>query len=126
MFLSALILASKYLQDRNYSARAWSMISGLSTLEINQNERAFVEAIHWDLCITETTFQQWTNVLLRMISSKEDSPCTAFWGPDPVTNQWKLLVSKLEPYLSNFDDIHMADRSSDADSCISMFSLNCE
>lgn len=29
MFLAALILASKYLQDRNYSARAWSKISGL-------------------------------------------------------------------------------------------------
>ena len=30
-FLSALILASKYLQDRNYSARAWNKISGLNT-----------------------------------------------------------------------------------------------
>jgi hypothetical protein len=37
MFLAALILASKYLQDRNYSARAWSKISGLNTQEINQN-----------------------------------------------------------------------------------------
>ena len=30
MFLSALILASKYLQDRNYSTRAWGKISGLA------------------------------------------------------------------------------------------------
>jgi hypothetical protein len=30
MFLAALILSSKSLQDRNYSARAWSKISGLN------------------------------------------------------------------------------------------------
>ncbi|KAG0157341.1 hypothetical protein PDIDSM_4526 [Penicillium digitatum] len=45
MFLAALILASKYLQDRNYSARAWSKISGLNTLEINQNELMFLKAL---------------------------------------------------------------------------------
>ncbi|EZF32937.1 hypothetical protein H101_03475, partial [Trichophyton interdigitale H6] len=45
MFLSALILASKYLQDRNYSARAWSKISGLNTAEINQNELMFLQAV---------------------------------------------------------------------------------
>ena len=33
MFLAALVLASKYLQDRNYSARAWSKISGLQIKE---------------------------------------------------------------------------------------------
>ena len=38
MFLAALILASKYLQDRNYSAKAWSKMSGLKISEINTNE----------------------------------------------------------------------------------------
>jgi hypothetical protein len=49
MFLAALILASKYLQDRNYSARAWSKISGLKVCEINTNEMAFLEAVNWKL-----------------------------------------------------------------------------
>lgn len=52
MFLAALILASKYLQDRNYSARAWSKISGLATHEINQNEMAFLLTVNWNLHIT--------------------------------------------------------------------------
>ncbi|KAF8453038.1 hypothetical protein BGX38DRAFT_1074534, partial [Terfezia claveryi] len=59
MFLAALILASKYLQDRNYSARAWSRISGLQTTEININEMAFLDAVNWRLHISETIFQKW-------------------------------------------------------------------
>ncbi|QQK44331.1 G1/S-specific cyclin Pcl5, putative [Penicillium digitatum] len=66
MFLAALILASKYLQDRNYSARAWSKISGLNTLEINQNELMFLKAVGWRLHIDEATFQRWTDLVLKL------------------------------------------------------------
>ncbi|KAF3357300.1 Putative vesicular-fusion protein sec17-like protein [Verticillium dahliae VDG1] len=65
MFLAALILASKYLQDRNYSARAWSKISGLATNEINQNELAFIFAVNWELHITDDVFQRWTDIVLK-------------------------------------------------------------
>lgn len=69
MFLAALILASKYLQDRNYSARAWSKISGLNTAEINQNELIFLEAVDWRLHISEPIFQRWTDVVLKYTPS---------------------------------------------------------
>jgi len=69
MFLAALILASKYLQDRNYSARAWSKISGLNTLEINQNEMAFLLAVNWELHITEPVFQRWADIVLKYTPS---------------------------------------------------------
>jgi hypothetical protein len=65
MFLAALILASKYLQDRNYSARAWSKISGLNTQEINQNEMAFLIAVEWKLHIADEVFQRWTEIVLK-------------------------------------------------------------
>ncbi|PLB38603.1 putative G1/S-specific cyclin Pcl5 [Aspergillus candidus] len=66
MFLAALILASKYLQDRNYSARAWSKISGLNTAEINQNELMFLGAVSWRLHIPEALFQRWTDIVLKL------------------------------------------------------------
>ncbi|KAI9219989.1 hypothetical protein BC828DRAFT_333530, partial [Blastocladiella britannica] len=47
LFLTSLILASKYLQDKNYSSRAWARISGLSALEINRNERAFARMLDY-------------------------------------------------------------------------------
>lgn len=64
LFLTALILASKYLQDRNYSARAWSKISGLPLQEINENERQYLNLITWDLHIPKDCFENWCNIVL--------------------------------------------------------------
>ncbi|KAG6034251.1 hypothetical protein E4U41_006616 [Claviceps citrina] len=106
MFLAALILASKYLQDRNYSARAWSKISGLNTQEINQNEIAFLFAVSWKLHITDDVFQRWTEIVLA--HTPPPSPST----PGVVcptyaqqTADWKQLILKLESELTNVDGL---------------------
>ncbi|KAJ3028188.1 UNVERIFIED_CONTAM: hypothetical protein HDU68_002273 [Siphonaria sp. JEL0065] len=64
MFLTALILASKYLQDRNYSNKAWSKISGLTVLEINANEFKFLSLIDYELFVGHETFANWTTLLM--------------------------------------------------------------
>lgn len=51
MFLAALICASKFLQDRTYSNRAWSKISSLPVQEINVNEKAFLELLGYNLYV---------------------------------------------------------------------------
>ncbi|KMU90729.1 cyclin [Coccidioides immitis H538.4] len=96
MFLSALILASKYLQDRNYSARAWSKISGLSTTEINQNELIFLNAVAWRLHISEPVFQRWSDIVLRYTSSTDG----AFNG-DGLS--WRSIIPSLTPELDTID-----------------------
>ncbi|EAU32646.1 conserved hypothetical protein [Aspergillus terreus NIH2624] len=95
MFLSALILASKYLQDRNYSARAWSKISGLNTVEINQNELMFLKAVDWKLHIPESTFQRWTDIVLKY---------TPGAGGLPTEGQsWRTVIPRLTPDLEEVD-----------------------
>ncbi|KKK17281.1 hypothetical protein AOCH_006312 [Aspergillus ochraceoroseus] len=96
MFLAALILASKYLQDRNYSARAWSKISGLNTTEINQNELMFLEAVGWRLHISEATFQRWTDIVLKYTPSA--GGMIALEG-----QSWRTLIPKLTPELEEID-----------------------
>lgn len=92
MFLAALILASKYLQDRNYSARAWSKISGLNTLEINQNELMFLKAVGWRLHIDEATFQRWTDLVLKLTPGAG--------GPPVGKGQcWQTVLPRLTPEL---------------------------
>ncbi|KAJ5110233.1 hypothetical protein N7532_002878 [Penicillium argentinense] len=96
MFLAALILASKYLQDRNYSARAWSKISGLNTLEINQNELMFLQAVGWRLHISEATFQRWTDLVLKLTSGAG--------GPPASEGQcWRTVLPRLTPELDSVD-----------------------
>ncbi|KAM0751994.1 hypothetical protein T439DRAFT_198722 [Meredithblackwellia eburnea MCA 4105] len=63
MFLSALITASKFLQDKNYSNRAWAKISGLSPREITKNERCFLGILGWECFVGATEFDLWTERL---------------------------------------------------------------
>ena len=44
-FLASLILASKFMQDRCYSNRAWAKLSGLPLREIGRCERALVKRL---------------------------------------------------------------------------------
>lgn len=69
MFLSALILASKYLQDRNFTARAWSKITGLSAQEISSNESNYLVAIDWNLHMKEHDFGLWNSIILHSTNS---------------------------------------------------------
>ncbi|KAI8632808.1 hypothetical protein F5Y19DRAFT_330917 [Xylariaceae sp. FL1651] len=106
MFLAALILASKYLQDRNYSARAWSKISGLATQEINQNEMAFLSAVRWKLHITDAVFKRWTEIILKHTPSQPPSPGSAcFQISDKLCQDWKKLILQLNPDLDNIEDL---------------------
>ncbi|CAG8577781.1 14981_t:CDS:1, partial [Acaulospora colombiana] len=67
MFLASLMVASKYLQDRNYANNAWSKISGLPVQEINAIERRFLKLIDYNLYIGESIFKHWVNLLLSHI-----------------------------------------------------------
>jgi len=105
MFLAALILASKYLQDRNYSARAWSKISGLQTAEININEMAFLAAVNWRLHISESNFQKWTDLVVKYTPG---SGCSA--SDEERKREWCRLILKLTPDLTTEDPVENMEK----------------
>ncbi|KAL8974762.1 MAG: hypothetical protein Q9197_000998 [Variospora fuerteventurae] len=104
MFLASLILASKYLQDRNFSARAWSKISGLRACEINANEMAFLTAVNWKLHIPEPVFQRWTDVVYKY-SPSASSLSSPRSSPGAI-DSWKVIVPRLTPDLDDIDFGH--------------------
>lgn len=57
-FLAALICASKYLQDKNYSNRAWAKISGLAPAELARNERAVLGLLEYRLHLGAEDFDR--------------------------------------------------------------------
>lgn len=107
MFLAALILSSKYLQDRNYSARAWSKISGLNVQEINQNEMAFLLAINWKLHITEEVYNRWIECVMRFTPSQPPSPGGSAAQRVYLSqcDEFRTIILKLTPDLENLDDL---------------------
>lgn len=104
MFLAALILASKYLQDRNYSAKAWSKMSGLKVAEINLNERAFLASVSWKLHIPDNIFKRWTDIVLRYTPSQFPPPSSQCLQATDMKNCWKSVIPLLTPEL---DTIHV-------------------
>ncbi|KAL8925062.1 MAG: hypothetical protein Q9208_003746 [Pyrenodesmia sp. 3 TL-2023] len=104
MFLSSLILASKYLQDRNFSARAWSKISGLKASEININEIAFLTAVSWKLHIPEPVYQRWTDIVMKY--SPSASYVSSLRGSPKRVETWKSIIPRLTPALDNIDFGH--------------------
>ncbi|KAK0729800.1 hypothetical protein B0H67DRAFT_476734 [Lasiosphaeris hirsuta] len=107
MFLAALILASKYLQDRNYSARAWSKISGLHTNEINQNEMAFLLAVNWKLHITDDVYNRWTECVMKFTPPQPPaSGAAAQRLYERQCEEFRAVILTLTPELDNFDALN--------------------
>lgn len=108
MFLAALILASKWLQDRNYSARAWSRISGLKISEINENEIAFLVAVNWKLHIGEDLYNTWSDCVMKYTPSLPPPPGSGIALERSFERQcgsFKKLIQELTPELDNLDAI---------------------
>ncbi|KAE8219596.1 hypothetical protein CF319_g6741 [Tilletia indica] len=55
MFLASVMVASKFLQDHNYSYHAWARISGLPIPELGAMERCFLRAIGYDLAVSSSS-----------------------------------------------------------------------
>ncbi|KAL9546723.1 hypothetical protein MBANPS3_006530 [Mucor bainieri] len=49
MFLAALMVASKYLNDKNYRNKTWAKIASLNVAEINATEMVFLKLIDYQL-----------------------------------------------------------------------------
>ncbi|ORX58936.1 hypothetical protein DM01DRAFT_1333542 [Hesseltinella vesiculosa] len=81
MFLASLMVAAKFLQDKNYRNRAWSHISGLPIKEINAAELAFLRLIKYDLFITKDTFDHWHQLLQSYMYRPQPSAC--YLSPAP-------------------------------------------
>ncbi|KAF2207495.1 hypothetical protein CERZMDRAFT_51103, partial [Cercospora zeae-maydis SCOH1-5] len=105
MFLAALILASKYLQDRNYSAKAWSKMSGLRVSEINANERNFLSKINWKLHIPKPAFEKWQEIVLRYSPNSPSSPGR---GATCGRLTWKRIIPLLN---ADLDKLPVTDEA---------------
>ena len=78
MFLAALILASKYLQDATYNARSWGKITGLEPRVINLTEIEFLKAVSWRIHIQKSDFNKWEekkNLKPKLGCEKGNSAC---------------------------------------------------
>lgn len=75
-FLASIMISSKFLQDRTFSNRAWSKISGLNVRELGIVERRMLSAIEFDLSVNETEWKNWTQFLKGEYKKISMSSCS--------------------------------------------------
>jgi hypothetical protein len=63
MFLAALMVASKYLNDRNYRNKTWAKIACLPVQEINKTEYIFLDLIQYELYVSKPLYDKWVYLL---------------------------------------------------------------
>ena len=83
-FLASLILASKFMQDRCYSNRAWAKLSGLPPREIGRCERALGEALEWRLWVGKLPAAQSTSG--RPLTKSKSESDIRFAGNPPMAH----------------------------------------
>ena len=59
VFVTALVAASKYLEDNTYTNKTWSILTGFRLSELNSLEMHFLEALKFNLHVGQDEFADW-------------------------------------------------------------------
>ncbi|KAG2205065.1 hypothetical protein INT46_000038 [Mucor plumbeus] len=70
MFLAALMVSSKYLNDKNYRNKTWAKIASLHVAEINATEIVFLKLIDYQLYVSKPLYDKWVSLLHDHIQKK--------------------------------------------------------
>lgn len=85
-FLACLILASKYIQDRNFSLATWSRISGLPAVELAENELTLLQGLGWTAHIRPHIYERLAGLLFECAcDSRPFALKQSVWGPKFAT-----------------------------------------
>lgn len=94
MFLASLMVAAKFLQDKNYRNRAWSRLSGLALSEINAAEITFLKLINYNLYISKPSFDRWFSLLhsylYRQPSQQQPHHQVSFYQTQPCLTCYNM------------------------------------
>ncbi|RKO98749.1 hypothetical protein CXG81DRAFT_28443 [Caulochytrium protostelioides] len=59
LFIVALVLSQKYLDDNRFTNRTWSEVSGIGLRDLNVVEIDFLVRIEWNMYVAKAEYTQW-------------------------------------------------------------------
>jgi hypothetical protein len=83
LFVAALVLASKYLNDRNAFNAAWSRATGIPLVRLNVTEMVLLSTIEYRLHVDIDLFDRWVKFLFRDMYSPVESKTDRIPKADP-------------------------------------------
>ncbi|KAI9300229.1 hypothetical protein BJ944DRAFT_188548 [Cunninghamella echinulata] len=115
LFIVALMLANKFLDDNTFTNKTWSEVSGMKVQDLNIMESEFLEALEYTLFVREDDYKKWKSIL-DYCRGKMATPC---WSH--VHQRQNFIISTLQClglHDSNktlTEDIESSDDSDDSD-----------
>jgi len=83
ILVAALQVASKFLQDRFYSASVWSKVSGLDQRTLQENEIALMQALDWRMCVSSEHYMEICRRLTVSMATLSPQETTEVLTPRP-------------------------------------------
>lgn len=122
LFLISLVLACKFGQDKNYSNKAWSKISGFSVENINYNERFFLQLVEYKLCISVESYQAFatliSNHIINMKNQKQKLHCKELFNLAKINtinannvHDWKKNLEKKSELIKRIKQLEVIKQS---------------
>ncbi|KAK9760871.1 hypothetical protein K7432_014679 [Basidiobolus ranarum] len=116
MFVVAIILAHKMLEDDTFTNTSWSRIYGINFSELNTFEHSFFFSIGFDLFVSEIEFTQWLLYAEQYLRhSKQDNGIAPAQGTVNITSNSKdseCMTKSWWGYPSTYSDKHRRTPSS--------------
>ncbi|KAI9337086.1 hypothetical protein BD770DRAFT_401374 [Pilaira anomala] len=63
LFIVALMLANKFLDDNTFTNKTWSDVSGMKVRDLNIMEAEFLEALEYNLFVRKDDYDNWKGLL---------------------------------------------------------------
>ncbi|KAG2237654.1 hypothetical protein BDF21DRAFT_378191 [Thamnidium elegans] len=63
LFIVALMLANKFLDDNTFTNKTWSDVSGMKVRDLNIMEAEFLEALEYNLFVRKDDYDNWKHLL---------------------------------------------------------------
>ncbi|KAK9763696.1 hypothetical protein K7432_009393 [Basidiobolus ranarum] len=90
----ALILAAKSLDDSTYTSKTWSDLLSIPLSELNTMEFEFLDAICYNIHVTEKEYLEWLQNLIRLVSqqsNRNSQLATLHTDHNPITSEKRKL-----------------------------------
>jgi len=118
LVLTAVMLASKFLDDYYNSNKHWAQIGGISVRELNALEADMLQNLGWDLAIQREEYDWFARELFERAENLEEAQHAATaHDPEPYTNQDNSGQCICTPASGNdYDALSTATASSSSNS----------
>ncbi|KAJ3377976.1 hypothetical protein HDU92_007786 [Lobulomyces angularis] len=110
LFIGALILAQKFLDDNRWTNSTWSRLTGLPLNEVNIMEREILQRLNYNLNVTTRVYDNWIVMINKVINSANTINRTAPKNLPKANTHITTVISHYQPTQRIENEVELLSR----------------